>query len=155
MNAHKMQVPQPFQFSGFVCFVFLYIPIFLSSGQDCLRQNQPTHQATVHHVGKYNNAAKPVRNIYDCYINLPQGIFISDFFKELFLSDCVLFKFTENVSFTELTGVSRTQQNVEDNWIVYFFLFFTCSSFGFVLLKLATVKRGRFRILSSGDKNLG
>lgn len=56
--------------------------------------------------------------------------------------------FTENVSFTELTGVSRTQQNVEDNWIVFFvlFLFFGglifLPSFGFVLLKLATVKRG-------------
>lgn len=40
----------------------------------------------------------------------------------------MLFKFAENVSFTELTGVSRTQQNVEDNWIVdlkkIFFLFF-------------------------------
>lgn len=59
--------------------------------------------------------------------------------------------FTENVSFTELTGVSRTQQNVEDNWIVYFVCFVFCGffwglifllSFGFVLLKLATVKRG-------------
>lgn len=65
-----------------------------------------------------------MRNIYDCYINLPQGIFISDFLRTFPLSDCVLFKFTENVSFTELTGVSRTQQNVEDNWIVFLILFF-------------------------------
>lgn len=42
----------------------------------------------------------------------------------------VLFKMTENVSFTELTGV---REHGKDNWTDFFRLFF-------VLLKLVTVK---------------